>query len=96
MKKFKIAVLLVAITLCAAVLCGCGNKSFGVGGYRFNYIHIPQNDACFKVESWRDEELGIEVSTEYGWMFFSEGTYILAEGKDGCPICASLEAENGR
>lgn len=97
MKKIVLSILVVVALTAVVLFAGCGNKNFGVGGFSYHWVHIPQNGACFKVESWRDDELGIEVKTEeYGWMFFSEGTYILAEGEDGCPICAALGVENGR
>ena len=96
--KKIISSILVAVALTAVVLfAGCGNKNFGVGGFSYHWVHIPQNGACFKVESWRDDELGIEVKTEeYGWMFFAEGTYILSANERECPICAALGVKNGR
>lgn len=92
LKKLAVAVVMVASVVSIAVLAGCGNRNFGLGNYTYTYIHIPQNDACFKVDSWHDNDVGIEVHTDRGAMFFAEGTYVLVEGDNGrCPICEQLE-----
>lgn len=84
MKKL-IALLLTVGTVFA--LSGCGNKSLGMGNYNFTKVHIfsHQGDACCKVEKWYDNETGIEVKTDKGSLFLSEGTYMLVG--DYCPIC---------
>lgn len=68
-------------------LSGCGNKSFGMGNYNFTKVHIfgDQGDACCEVKKWYDAEIGIEVKTDRGALFLSEGTYMLVENY--CPIC---------
>lgn len=81
----------IVILLCIAtmLLCSCGNRDLiGIGSYTFNHLHIdsPHFAGCLPIEKWIEVDRGIEVKIEgYGWMFFSEGTYILVEDK--CPIC---------
>ena len=97
MKKIVLSILVVVALTAVVLFAGCGNMNIGVGGFSYHWVHIPQNGACFTVESWRDDELGIEVKTEeYGWMFFAEGTYILSANERECPICAALGVKNGR
>lgn len=92
-KKLKILVATLAAAVAAIFISGC-NMSCGLGNYTFNYVHILKNDLCFEITKWYENSTGIEVSTPYGSMFFSEGTYILLEGPDGyCPICRLLEEE---
>ena len=94
-KKKKIINTIIITTLLIVTLTftGCGNMSCSPGNYSFNKIHVDtyQHSMCLTVESWHDNERGIEVKTkEAGSMYFSEGTYILIE--DTCPFCAENEA----
>ena len=87
MKKLIWWVLLVA--LCVCMLAGC-NKSIGLGSYNFRKIHIDtyHYSGCLTVESWHEDDSGIEVKTkEAGSIFASEGTYILISGDKACPFC---------
>lgn len=89
MKKSKILIL-VSVLIFALLLTGCGNMAMGPGNYTFNKVHVstPDFNGCVTLETWYDNERGIEVKTkEYGAMYLSEGTYILIEDK--CPICDS-------
>ena len=88
MKKF--IAIIITIAILTVVLTGCGNESWGMGSFTFEKIHVDtyHYSGCFDVVKWRDSSTGIEVLTEEaGWMFFSEGTYILIEGDQGCPFC---------
>lgn len=92
MKKYLLTLLsyVVGITCTFGFLVGatgCGNKSYGMGNYNFTKVHIFSNegDVCCKVEKWYDAEMGIEVKTDRGALFLSEGTYMLIESY--CPIC---------
>ena len=83
----KLVVSIVLLFVCIITLVGCGNRryfDFEFDGY--GYIHCIPDGRCYKIKSWKDNEVGIKVETEdYGVLFFSEGTYILVEKK--CPIC---------
>lgn len=84
MKKVLVALILAL----ALMLFGCGNMNLGLGNYTFTGVHIDtyNGSACYTVETWCDNETGIEVKTkEVGTLFLSEGTYILYESK--CPLC---------
>jgi hypothetical protein len=76
------------LTILVAI-CGCGNENvFGFGNYTFKKIHIDTHhfSGCIEVESWKDNETGIEVKTkDFGSLFLSEGTYMMIE--DVCPFC---------
>ena len=87
-KKFMTTVALMLVTCTALVATGCGNKSLGMGNYNFKKVHIfndRDGGVCCKVEKWYDCEMGVEVKTDKGALFLSEGTYMLVE--DVCPIC---------
>ena len=78
--------LIFALTL--MMLGSCGNYSAGFGNYNYKKIHIDTHhfSGCYTVERWYESENGIEVTTaELGYIFASEGTYILVENK--CPVC---------
>lgn len=93
-KKFAATTSAILLTILSVLTFnGCGNMSCSPGNYSFNKIHVDiyQHSMCLTVESWHDDERGIEVKTkEAGSMYFSEGTYILIE--DTCPFCAEHEA----
>ena len=82
----KILALLISV-MTVFILIGCGNKSLGVGNYNFTKVHIfsSEGGTCCNVEKWYDDEVGIEVKTDKGALFLSEGTYMLVESY--CPIC---------
>lgn len=91
----KICLILI-LTIVAMAFCSCGNQSLGFGNYNFTKIHIDTHhfSGCYTVEKWHENESGsgIEVKTrELGYIFVSEGAYILVEDK--CPIC---DAEEGK
>ena len=82
MKKI---VSLILIILCVITMSSC-NMSVGLGNYTFKKIHCTVSNECYSIINWHDNDRGVEVkTTEYGAIFFSEGTYILVE--DRCPIC---------
>lgn len=92
MKKRKFLVLTMVIA--ALTFAGCGNMSIGFGNFSFTKIHVDtyNNNRCFTVVKWYDNETGIEVETEEaGAMYFSEGQYMLIE--DECPFCTETEAD---
>ena len=87
MKKFF--TIIVMVVMFATLLTGC-NKSYGFGNYSFKKVHVDtfHNSDCFTIEKWYENESGIEVKTkEAGFMFLSEGTYMLIEKK--CPFCTN-------
>ena len=88
MKKF--ISILILIIMIAMIVSGCGNMNFGLGNYNFKKVHILTKNGdgfCVDVESWHDNDTGIEIHTPYyGSMFLSEGTYIMLE--HDCPICS--------
>lgn len=88
MKKF------IAIALCAviaiATLTGCGNQSLGFGNFTYEKVHIDtyHYSGCLTVETWYENETGVEMKTkECGSIFLSEGTYIMLGGDKECPFC---------
>ena len=92
MKKIVSRILAVVVFAVTMFLVGCSNVNIGLGSFSYHWVHIPQNDVCFKVNSWREVETGIEIQTEeYGGMFFAEGTYILVSNESEGPICAKLK-----
>lgn len=85
MKKIS---LFLIFALLVMSLVSCGNYSAGFGNYTYRKIHIDTHhfSGCYTVETWYENESGIEVKTaELGTIFASEGTYILVE--DRCPVC---------
>lgn len=89
MKKI-IALMMVFVMM--VVLCSCGNKSYGLGNYNYEKVHIDSYhySGCLTIKNWHDDEMGIEVKTkEAGSLFLSEGTYFLIEGE--CPFCKGEE-----
>lgn len=78
------------IILMIVSLCACGNENWGVGNYEYRHVHICDGSAgyCAEVESWHDNEIGVELHTkEFGDIHCSEGTYFLFESGDNCPFC---------
>lgn len=85
MKK-KLLEILGAIALTLS-LTAC-NMNLGLGNFSFKKVHCTVNNVCYEIDSWCNNDMGIEVKTkDYGSMYFSEGTYILVEDK--CPICST-------
>ena len=87
MKKI-VAIVLCVISLCF-VLTGC-NENWGFGNYSFTHVHISDGSAgyCAEVNSWHDNELGVELHTkEFGDIYCSEGTYFLFADGANCPYC---------
>lgn len=86
MKKLLAGLLAFTSLFCFS---GC-NESLGWGNYNFTKAHIycgGEKGMCVEVESWHDNELGVELKLKdgKGSIYCSEGTYILLE--DYCPIC---------
>lgn len=87
MKKLILFAIMSILAITVCVLPGC-NVSIGPGSYTFTDVHISDgsNVGHGHIESWHNDDVGIEVKTEeYGSLFLSEGTYILFNGT--CPIC---------
>ncbi len=81
---------LVMVILMIIMLSACGNENWGIGNYTFRHVHIGDGAIgyCANVESWHDNDLGIELhTTEFGDIYCSEGTYFLFENGDNCPFC---------
>lgn len=89
--KVKVFCICLVIILLAPLLCACGNQGLGFGNYSFKHIHFSDGSGesyCATVETWYDNEMGIEVRTsEYGAIYLAEGLYILFENGTGCPYC---------
>ncbi len=88
MKKLILSILLAAVLLFTSLsLTSCGNQDyFDMEQDTYKYVHCISSGKCYKIKSWKNNEIGIKVTTEsYGIMYFSEGTYILVGDK--CPIC---------
>ena len=85
MKKVVIAIAILVIVVFTLTAC---NVSIGPGSYTFTDVHISDgvNVGHGHIESWHNDDVGIEVkTTEHGSLFLCEGTYILFNGV--CPIC---------
>lgn len=85
-----VIVALLVVTIFGACLSGCGNANWGFGNYTFTHVHISDGveGHCATVNSWHDNERGIELHTqEFGDIYCSEGTYFLFSNADGCPYC---------
>ena len=82
-------ILTVLFVIILIVLCSCGNRNYlDLEHDTYNYIHCIETGKCYKITSWKNNEIGIKVVTEkYGNMYFSEGTYILIE--NDCPVCGT-------
>lgn len=86
----KLTILILAIVLILVSLVGCGNMSMGAGNYTFEHVHFSDGVSghCATVESWHDNEVGVEVkTTEYGSLYLSEGSYNLLTDGNKCPYC---------
>ena len=86
----RVISLMLILMLAVVALTGCGNENWGFGNYEFRHVHIngASEGYCATVESWHDNELGIELhTTEFGDMYCSEGTYFLFESGTKCPFC---------
>lgn len=93
MSKKRI-VSIIAIVLMVAVLgcflTACGNENWGFGNYTYTHVHTSDGSEgyCATVNSWHDNDMGIELHTkEFGSIYCSEGTYLLYENGDKCPFC---------
>jgi hypothetical protein len=87
MKKLLCILMIMLMTVS---LCACGNENWGVGNYEYRHVHIGDGAVgyCAEVESWHDNEMGVELHTkEFGDIYCSEGTYFLFESGDNCPFC---------
>ena len=87
--KRIIGFILVCVIM-VGLLAGCGNENWGFGNYTFKHVHISDSTEghCATIESWHDNERGIELhTTEFGDIYLSEGTYILFNNAQGCPFC---------
>ena len=87
MRKFIAIILAIVLALS---LSACGNESWGVGNYTFTHVHISDavEGHCATVNSWHDNESGIELHTkEFGDIYLSEGTYMLFNDGSDCPFC---------
>lgn len=85
----KIIMLIMLLALIVTVMCSC-NMGCGMGSLSFAHLHYStyQESGCLAINKWYESESGIEVLTTDGEpLFFSEGTYILAGSKRGCPFC---------
>lgn len=90
MKKLFILVLI----LFTLLLTSCGNMNIGLGSYSYYGVHLAHSNVDIKIISWYEAETGIEVVLENGdHLFLAEGTYILLEDSDRCPICDDLSTE---
>lgn len=88
----KVLAILFALVIVVTMFAACGNKSWGLGNYTFNKIHVDTYNysGCFTIEKWYDNESGIEVKTkEAGSMYLAEGMYMMIE--DECPFCTNHE-----
>lgn len=86
--KRIISLVLIMIMVCG--LAACGNENWGVGNYSYHHVHIGDGAIgyCADVNSWHDNEMGIELHTkQFGNIYCSEGTYILFEETAACPFC---------
>ena len=89
-RKILAIILMLSVVLCMYILTGCGNENWGFGNYTFRHVHISNdvNGYCAEINSWHDNESGIELHTkEFGNIYCSEGTYFLFEDQSGCPFC---------
>ena len=77
---------LIMLLLIGITLSSCGNRNyFDFEHDTYKHIHCLSTGKCYNITGWKNNEIGVKVSTTYGNLYFSEGTYILVEDK--CPIC---------
>ena len=91
MKKI---IAIVLVCMMALGLCACGNENWGFGAYTFTHVHIngATEGHCATINSWHDNERGIELHTEeFGNIYCSEGTYFLFGDGSDCPFCNEVE-----
>lgn len=89
-RVIAIALFCIMMALC---LVGCGNENWGFGNYTYTHVHISNGveGHCATVNSWHDNERGIELHTdEFGNIYCSEGTYFIFENKNDCPFCTLI------
>ena len=84
----KLFVVLIALCLVLS-LCSCGNMNIGLGNYTYTHVHVSDcvEGHCVDITSWHDNETGIEVHTNSGSMYLSEGTYQMFSDANCCPYC---------
>lgn len=85
----KIFVITLVFLMACILLVGCGNENWGIGSYTYTHVHIGDAEGyCATINSWHDNELGIELHTqEFGNIYCSEGTYLLFGDGAKCPFC---------
>ena len=86
MRKFIMFFLIVVLIFS---FIACGNKNYGFGNYTFTHARISDhiNAYCVDIDSWHDNDMGIELHTyEYGNVYVSEGSYILFGNSEDCPF----------
>ena len=84
-----IAFALMLVVILSITLPSC-NENLGVGTLSFKHVHFSDGleTHCATVNSWHDNEIGVEVHTaEYGTLYLSEGTYTLVGEGHLCPFC---------
>lgn len=75
-------------------LTKCGNMNLTQGNFSYYAVHIstPTGNVDVSIKDWKDEKIGVEVTTEdYGSIFLSEGTYILISELGKCPVCDNVK-----
>ena len=85
----RIICLIVVALILMLSLTAC-NMSMGFGNYSFTHVHFTDmtEGYCATVEKWYDNSEGIEVlTTEFGSMYLSEGSYIMFGEGTRCPFC---------
>jgi hypothetical protein len=78
------------VLILTIALVGCGNENWGFGSYTFTHVYIigAGEGHCATIESWHDNEMGVELhTTEFGNIYCSEGTYFLFGSEENCPFC---------
>ena len=87
MKKLIAIILILACIVCS--LTACGNMNLGLGNYTYTHVHISDcvEGHCVDITSWHDNDTGIEVHTNSGSMYLSEGTYQMFSDAESCPYC---------
>ena len=88
----KLGALLLSVA--CLTLSGCNEQVVGWGNLSFHYAHIQMmgqaGSVHLKIESWRNDDGGIELKTEnYGTIIVGDGTYMLYDVEE-CPICGTV------
>lgn len=82
---------LLALAAAASIaLVGCDSGEIGSGRF-FSGIHViglSEGAQCdFPIQNWRYSPVGIEAWIDGVQCWFSDGTYVLIDDPDNCPIC---------